>query len=290
MSRTISLRLCLVVLLCLSGCNALSGGEAAETPMVTPADVPTDAPTSTYGLAPGLTRQGVVEPVTLGRAHEAVLEETSYTNLWTKTVRYTNGSLRVRGTSTRHVVVPTEQYYVSVEWHWPSSNRFNYTFVSREFWSDGERVLASISRGNNTTYRHHESPNSPIFTSDLPRGERFHNLFYAINTNVVNQTMRNGTTLYRLTGTEITDLDALFRINSRYKHPRNLSFHATIDSRGLVHKYRLAYTATLTTTSRPTPVRIVKTTRYTKIGNTTVERPPWYSKANQTTPVRTQRE
>jgi hypothetical protein len=257
--------------------------------MVTPADVPTDAPTSTYGLAPGLTRQGVVEPVTLGRAHEAVLEETSYTALSKKTVRYTNGTVIIRETSTSHVVAPTERYYVRFKGRGPESYKFNATFWSWEFWSDGERTLIARSQGNNTTYRHYESANPPAYTPDPLQGEQFYDLFYAINTNVVNQTMRNGTTLYRLTATEITDTDALFRINNRYKNPRDLSFYAVIDSRGLVHRYLIAYTATLTTTSRPTPVRIVETSRYTEIGNTTVERPPWYSKANQTTPIRSPR-
>lgn len=63
MSRKIGLRLCLVALLCLSGCNVFSGGETAETPTVTPADVPTDEPMSARGFPPGITEQGVVDPI-----------------------------------------------------------------------------------------------------------------------------------------------------------------------------------------------------------------------------------
>lgn len=72
-----------------------------------------------------------------------------------------------------------------------------------------------------------------------------------------------------------------------YRNPRNITFRALIDSRGIVHEYRLAYTATGTKTNTNVTTRIVETIRYTEIGSTNVERPSWYETANQsTTPPR----
>nr|WP_264822408.1 hypothetical protein [Halocatena marina] len=118
----------------------------------------------------------------------------------------------------------------------------------------------------------------------FPRGEQYYTLFQAVDTKVINHTTNNGTTLYRLTSTEIADPTQLDWHESGMKKFRNLTFHAVIDSRGVVHEYRLAYTATLTETNPSTSVRVVSTTRYTKMGSTTVDRPSWYAKANNTTP------
>ena len=288
MSQRISLCLCLVVLLCLPGCNALSGGETSETPMVTPASVPTNEPMSAHGLPPGVTEQGVVDPIALGRAHEAVLNETSYTVIEKFTVKYTNGTLLSRTTETRQVVAPTERYYVTIRWYRPNTDIASYTVKNKSIWSDGERVLVAISdsQTNETTYQYYQSLD--MHESSLrgfPRGEQLYNLFYAIDTEIDNYTTHNGTTLYRITATEIKGPDTLLGFGNVTKNPRNITFHAVIDSRGLVHKYKLSYITTFTTKNYSTPIRIVRTARYTKIGNTTVERPPWYSKANRTTPV-----
>jgi hypothetical protein len=290
MSLRIGLSLCLVVLLLLSGCNAFSSGEAAETPQVTPADVPTEEPRSVRGFAPGLTRQGVVDPIALGRAHEAVLTNTSYTVLSKRTVRYLNGTVRMRGTTTTRVVAPADRYYMIREQYRPAVDDTNHTSIKTARWSDGTRELVAISRNNNTTYKSHELSlvrNSYIY--GLQQGKRFFNLFSAIDTHIINNTIRNETTLYRLASTKITQPDYIPGVGSVYKNPRNLTFHALIDSHGLVHKYRLAYTATFKKTNRSTPVRIERTVRYTRIGNTTVERPPWYRAANSTTPERSPR-
>jgi hypothetical protein len=290
MSQTINLRLCLVVLLLLSGCNAFSGGDTAETPLVTPADVPTEEPRSVRGFAPGLTRQGVVDPIALGRAHEVTLTNTSYTVLSKHTVRYPNGTIRTRGTTTTQVVDSADRYYMIREQYRPTVDDANHTSMMRAYWSDGTRVLVAVSRNNNTIYKNNKlSPKTHSYIYDYQQGKRFFDLFSAIDTHIVNHTTRNGTMLYRLALTEITQPNLLMEVGHRYKNSRNITFYAVIDSRGLVHEYRLAYTATLTETSQPTSIRTVETVHYTRIGNTTVERPPWYHAANSTTPERSSR-
>ncbi|WP_444881622.1 DUF7537 family lipoprotein [Halocatena marina] len=289
MSQNLGLRLCLVVLLCLSGCNAFNGGST-ETASITPAGVPTDDPNATRGLAPGLTNHGVVDSIALGDAHEAVLSNTSFTIHGKTTVKYSNGTLRRQGERTARVVNPRDRRYINVSIYTQNKIRSDQKSTNNSFWSNGERVLVALSSSqtNSTTYQHFESrdPQYPILKYH-PQKERYYTLFQAVDTKVINHTTNNGTTLYRLTSTEIADSAQLIEYSMNVKiaqNPRNLTFHAVIDSRGVVHEYRLAYTATLTETNPSTSVRVVSTTRYTKMGSTTVDRPSWYAKANNTTP------
>ncbi|WP_438268366.1 DUF7537 family lipoprotein [Halocatena marina] len=281
MSQNLGLRLCLVVLLCLSGCNAFNGGNT-ETASITPAGVPTDDPNATRGLAPGLTNHGVVDSIALGDAHEAVLSNTSFTIHGKTTVKYSNGTLRRRIKTTSSLVPSQNRYYRKYNLYNPNRSGSNSIVLNRSTWAEDGQVLTATysSKTNTTTYKNRSSFGYMKF----PRGEQYYTLFQAVDTKVINHTTNNGTTLYRLTSTEIADPTQLDWHESGMKKFRNLTFHAVIDSRGVVHEYRLAYTATLTETNPSTSVRVVSTTRYTKMGSTTVDRPSWYAKANNTTP------
>lgn len=279
MPKTLGLRLCLVVLICLSGCNAFTGNTTPETPSLTPVDIPTDDPNTTRGLAPGLTNQGVVDPIALGSAHEVVLANTSFTLHGKKTEKYTNGTIRTQWRTIARVVSPRSRYHSNIDWYDPNTIAFNHTIPNRSIWSNGERTLVatSLSSTNTTSYQHFESSNPPLPVPEYPHGEQYYNLFKIIDTKVVNHTTHDGTTLYRLTSTEIVDPAQLIKYSMNSKtarNPRNLTFHAVIDSRGVVHEYQLAYTATLTGTNQSTSVHVVNTKRYTNIGATTVDRPP----------------
>jgi hypothetical protein len=284
MHRTTALSLFLIPLLFLSGCNALGSGDNTAEPTVTPADVPTDerTPTPVSQLAPGLTRYGVVDRVALGTAHDATLSNTSYTYLSSVTERYANDTLRARQTTKARVVEPKGRFYFVNNHTLRRVPRVNNTDRRIEIWSDGTRVLRAATVGNNTTYQKGSSVG--VSTSDFSNGAQFYTLFRAINTRVVDRKTRNGTTLYRIKSTKVPHPSALSEGRTNiYKNPRNLTFHALIDSHGTVHEYRLAYTATGTARNTNVTTRIVKTVRYTEIGSTTVERPSWYEAANQTT-------
>lgn len=287
MSQTSGLCLCLVILVCLAGCNALTGETTTEPPSITPAEIPTDDPNATQRLAPGLTNHGVVDPSALANAHEAVLTNTSFTRKGTMTKKYTNGTIRTQRVMTTRMVAPKDRYYINVEEYGHNTNRYNQTPDNLSYWSNGERVFVASpsSKMNTTTYHHWESATPADLESGFIRGEMYSEWFQIFDTKVSNHTTHNGTTLYRVTATGIADPDRLTKIFPDTKQPRNLTFHAMIDSRGLVHEYRLAYTATLTETNRPTPIQIVSGMRHTNIGATTVDRPSWYTTANRTTPT-----
>jgi hypothetical protein len=131
MHRATALRLFLVALLLLSGCNAFSGGDNTTRQTVTPAAVPTNGPTQTptTQLAPGLTQYGVVDPVALGAAHNAALSNTSYSYVKTVSETYANGTLRARRTIKARVVEPKRRFYSILDRGLPGVHNGRTAFV-----------------------------------------------------------------------------------------------------------------------------------------------------------------
>lgn len=294
MQRASLASLVLVVFVMVAGCNAFNGGS--EMPRVAPKDVPTAEPTQTpvSRLAPGLTLYGVVDPHALSQAHDAALNNTSYTYLESVTKEYINGTLRARQTVTTRVVDPIGRFYTIVTKDLPRVPS-PATHLRFEYWSDGTGMLVARTVGSNTTYQKFPANRANV---EISNSKQLSTLFQAIDTRVVNRTTRNGTTLYRLEATQITDPIALFELTNifttpktatMYENQRNVTFYALIDSHGLVHEYRLAYTKTLVTNGRNVTIRTIISIRHTNVGSTTVERPSWYgtvmnqSQTNRTT-------
>lgn len=284
MNRSQLLPIVVAAVVVLAGCNALTGGDDTETdtPTVTPVDVPTDEPTATPMpmLAPGLTEAGVVSASDLANAHEDALDNGSYTIVSNSTVRYANGTLRYQRNRIMRVSEGSEPFYAVSRYN--GSGRQPVVTLQRiERWSDGERLYSAIVRENETRYS--TSALNRAFIS-VQKGDQFLSLFTALETRVVGQETRNGTELYRVRATNITNPEYLPRsVLNTSKNPRNISFRALVDSEGIVQSYHLGYTTTEINRGVETTNRVTQSLRYTDIGSTTVERPAWYEAANRTT-------
>lgn len=252
--------------LVLAGCNGIALGEdETPPPRFTPAAVPTDAPTPmpVPQLAPGLMGTGITDAFALAEAHTAVLNDTSYTFYENSTVRYMNGTIYNQFTTHVQFAANDSRFY-SVQ------NGSSIDVRGRDgisFWSNGERVIVAQTSNNNTSYGV-----LPQESFSGPSVEQIYVLFSSVETRVAGRETRNGTTLYRVVATNVTNPTVF---ESDWQNPRNVSLQALISSQGLVPEYRLNYTATL----NGEPVRINQQVRYTDLGNTTVERPPWYDEA-----------
>ena len=286
MNRSQVLPIVIAAMVVLSGCNALTGGGGddteTETPTVTPVDVPTDEPTATPVpvLAPGLTGAGVVDAADLANAHEDALNDDSYTVVSNNTIRYANGTLRFQWNRTMRVAEGLEPFYIVSR---PNGSGRQPVVSSQrvERWSNGERLYSAIVRQNDTKYS--VSALNRGFIS-VQNGEQFLTLFNALETRVVGQETRNGTEIYRIRATNVTNPEYLPRsVLNTSKNPRNISFRALVDSEGVVRSYHLAYTATDIWRGVETTNRVTQSLHYTDIGSTVVERPDWYEAANHTT-------
>ena len=267
----------LVISLVFAGCNGISLGGETPTETLTPAAVPTDEPTPTPvpQLAPGLTEAGVTNPFTLAAAHTATLNDTSYLFYENTTVRYENDTI------TDSSMIRTEFAAAANRFHIVQNETNSLGPRNISLWSNGERILVAQTSDNSTSYNvlRNTENDARQFLSFGTSDERIGRLFSAVETRVTDRERRNGTTLYRVEATDVTNPGAF---ESEWQNPRNVTLVAHIGSPGLVRAYHLRYEATLD----GAPVRVERHVSYTNIGNTTVERPPWYDAAIGTTTPR----
>ncbi|EMA45417.1 DUF7537 family lipoprotein [Halococcus saccharolyticus] len=277
MDRSARVAAVLVLAVVLAGCNGLAlGGDGTPTRTVTPAAVPTDEPTPTPRpeLAPGLTGDGVVDPFALGNAHASILDGSSYTLHENSSVVYPSGMIYSNGT-VEAWLTPDEDRYAVVRSG--SQTSASFPVIEERFWSNGNRTLSVRSTTDETTYEIIDGDDGPlpvrrVMDGDPTNSERIATVFGAMETRVVGQAVRNGTRLYRVRGSNLT---SAFALDDEWDAPGNVALVALVDRWGLVHEYRLNYTASLD----GDPVRVSRRVRYTDLGSTTVERPSWYEAA-----------
>jgi hypothetical protein len=266
----------LALLVLLAGCSGFGGGGTPTEP-ITPAPVPTATATATPHdlLAPGLSPVGVTDPYALGDAHAARLQATAYTVRTERTVRTPGGRrlghetsvVRVAATGTfrsRVTATGTAADFVS-----GSSGR-----VDR--WSDGEQLVVAVTANGSTRYgyvpRGSFDPRRPRLSVTR---DRLFALFSAVDTRLTDRFERNGTTVYRVESTGVAAPDRIADAEV-VRDPRNVSFTALVDARGVVRAYTLRYRATATSGE---PVVVALSVDTVRIGATTVERPDWYDRA-----------
>lgn len=259
-----------VLSLCFAGCNGISFGSETPTETLTPAAVPTDEPTPTPvpQLAPGLTEGGVTNPFALAGAHTTALNDTSYVFHENTTVRYVNGTIADSSMIRTAFEATTNRFHI-VQNETSSIGSRNVSL-----WSNGEGILVAQTSNDTTSYNvlRNTENDARRFLSFGTSDERIGRLFSAVETRVTDRERRNGTTLYRVEATDITNRGVF---ENEWQNPRNITLVAYIGSQGLVREYHVTYAATLD----GAPVRVERHVRYTAIGNTTVERPPWYDAA-----------
>lgn len=261
-----------VVALLLVGCNATGGG----TPTLTPAAVPTDAPTPRPDVAPGVGQRGVEDSFALAEAHRSVLDDTAYTLTTNTSISGANGSLKTERTRTR---VSNEAYhYVQVERVAPTYP-VSATAPRIDVYYDGERALYRSREGNETTYQRDPTPrlSGPLF--DPSNGEQVATLFGAFDRQRVER-VSMGRPRYRIEASGLRETHAIVT-PALLERPHDVTFEALLTPRGVVRSYRLRYDARFENRT----VRVVETMRVSGVGTTSVERPPWYENANETTTV-----
>jgi hypothetical protein len=257
-----------VLLVVLAGCNGVLDGGNDDTATLTPAAVPTDDPTPTPAprLAPGLTEAGVTNASALAAAHDALLEDTSFTVRRTVTHRTRDG------TPVRRVTSVTR---VGADGRFRATKRWNGTTGLRRvaYYDDGERLLvATTDASNATTYRRASSASGGSVVAGTG-SEQFERVATIAETRVVGRAERNGTTVYRL-----APMDGWrTRSIAAAELGRSIRMRARVTARGLVRSY--TFRQTLSGEDFNGTAVIVAATRYTAIGSTTVERPSWYETA-----------
>lgn len=265
----------LAALVVLAGCGGLAG-STQPTRTLTPVALPTDEPTPTpvEELAPGLTAAGVASPFRIADAHAGLLGDASFTLRSVRTVRTANGSLRARTTLTGAFAPGRRRYHVVL-----TRDGRDARFDRLEDFSDGRRVLRAIERNNSTSYTVVRGPGGepahprevlfvdPIFPSYVER------LLEAIEAARVESVGGGPARTYRVRATAVSKPTVAAAVEAGAVE--NVSLTLLVDERGLVYELRLEYATELL----DTPVRVTRRFRYSAVGATTVDRPPWYAAA-----------
>lgn len=265
----------------LAGCGSIAVGGPSPEPdgtTVTPAPIPTERPTPTPvdQLAPGLTGNGVVDPLALAEAHESVLSVRSETVRLRRDVRYVNGELRSRRVQVTRVSANRQRFHtaITVGGSYPP-----FAGDRLEFYSNGNLLLqATFLPDHRSFFRlplaEYREQNDVDVVISSPDAGTVYLLFAVVETRVTARVDRPDGTRYRVRGTQLVRPGTLAEAED-VRDPRNVSLSAVIDERGVVLDFTLRYDARIGNRS----VTVVSSGTHTAIGNTTVPRPPWVATA-----------
>lgn len=186
-------------------------------------------------------------------AHYAVLANTSYTVRLTSTRESTNGSVQTSYDRVLRVAAPDRFHYLLTVRDAGGERRI-------ERWRAGDEAFAATTADGETTYRRLDEPPRPT----LVARDELTRVLELTPSQFDGTVDRNGTTLYRLAGGP-SDVSGL----------SNVSYVAMVDPRGLLVSYTVTYE--VSERDRTRTVRV--TAAFEAVGETSVERPPWYDEA-----------
>jgi hypothetical protein len=269
----------LAVLLALAGCSAVPGGGGGgpATESLTPAPIPEQG-TSAERLAPGLTREGVTDPLALANAHGAALEtDYGFHSNWT--ARYRNGSVHAH--ADQRVLVTPAGFTARVTVAGRPGFLTTGPRLTATFWSNGTVLAERIEREDTVGYRYLGAATynggAGFYTSlRRPKPWRDHYaLFTAVETRVVDEFGGDtGPRRYTVVGERLRD-PAVFGAATDVRRPANVSLRAVVTEGGAVRSLRLSYDGTVRNGRR---VHVTRSIDYEDdVGQVT--RPEWFGVA-----------
>jgi hypothetical protein len=277
--------LLLVTAVMLAGCGTVdtASGPGQPTTTLTPAPVPEErGPDGGRLIAPGLSTRGVFDADALVESHRTTLTERGFVLTRNRTVVRPNdtagrGTLNTVGM--RVVVGPgAGSYHLTrverSDREWPFVDTYALIGV---WYSDPIVRNRFVDEGRVARYwgQNQAAAEGPV--RDLTQVGSVRSDFEAVDLRVVGNRTVEGVRVYRLRGERFGDPDELVT-PPLLSDPRNVSMTARIDERGVVRSYSLSFEATF---GGDGPVRVRRTYRVADVGTTTVDRPAWVARANE---------
>ena len=258
----------------LAGCGGVSPGAPPESgagTTATPAPVPTDRAT----LPPGVGEGGVHDGATLAAAHtDRVLDADSYTLSRNETTYWPNGTVGSRTSATveRNATTRRWRYRERSPVPKPTTGR-SPAVVGRDIWGEGERAYLRERHADGTdrVRRLGGETFGSLRLFGLRLDANFVALFGGLEIRLAGRETVDGTTHYRLAGSDVTDSDRMDRAVPGW-NVTDVSFEAVVAADGAIRRYRVAYTAVRPDAGR---VRTVSVVRYDRVSSTTPRRPGW---------------
>lgn len=215
---------------------------------------------------PGVSEDGIDEPIELVTAHRETLENTSYTISTATTYRRPNGTMFAQSYTATRVAPGAESFSVATTQTMRNATRpLGIQHYDVEVWAnETDALVARDFRDGNASYQRTSRASAPFEPN--AQWELLYAALGSGNATLVGHAERNGTTLYKLVSTpsEESVTDEL-----------GYEFSALVDSEGVVHSFQMTQRSTID----DRPVIVSRSVHVTELGNTTVERPSWYEQA-----------
>jgi hypothetical protein len=262
----------------LAGCSGWGGEGTTET--VSPAPVP-EATAEATEVPPGISGRTVTNSDTLMLAHAAITGTRSHRLRSVWTARYMNGSLYASVHQRVRVSADRKRFFATFDTEGPHASVLGFRNARFALYSDGEHLYQAVTKAGTTEYS----------VGSLHLGESFHVsvsranprwrlavLIGALNPRLAEPPSEGTNGSFRLVSSERAP-PWEFALEVAGKTPRNVSFEMLVTEDGLVTSYRLAYSAFV----EGGRIRVVRTVEYTDIGQTSVSRPSWITRLDEST-------
>jgi len=267
------------VVVLLAGCSGVALGPGGESETVTPVPVPTDS-----GFPPGLGPSGVEDVSTLAASHAGTLDETSFTVLTNRTVRWPNGSIR-SAMNVRLKLSATRNYHADVSVYGSEGSViFGEPPTEAEYWANDEVYLRRQEIDNRTVFSRYSTSEEYVGTwrfwlgtiaLDIGPSTDLRRTVGSFDTRVAGQPTVDGEQVVHITGTAVTS-ERFVDDQSDAFDVRNATLHAFVTESGFVRSYYVIYEADL---PDQRTVTIRRSVRFRDVDSTTIDRPPWYDEA-----------
>jgi hypothetical protein len=241
----------------LAGCTAVGLGTESPTPIPTPA-WPAEGP-------PGVTTDGVADPLALARAHTGALVGRSFTYRATVVVRTTGGIQLGTVHTVRRVGADGRfAHRMRTEGVVPSAVT---PFEAVDVYSNGTRTVIRFRRDGENRTLVSSARSASIAPYDVVGKGTLYSVLSATDPRALEPIRRGGTTYVHLRGENGTTTLGVTRVT-------NATFEALVAPSGLVSRYRLTYHADESGYA-DWAGRLDRTVVYEAVGETRVERPGW---------------
>jgi len=268
-----------VALVVLSGCSGLFGSSDSSPETVTPAPLPTDSEFPT-----GVDATGVTDATALAATQEVTLENTSYTLVTNRTVRGANGSVR-SSIEVQLRLSSARNYHAEISVRGPDAPLVIGEPPTRaEYWANDEEYIRRQVIDNRTEYSRYGPSEEYVGTwrfwlgtvaLDIDPETDLRKTLESFETCVAERATVDDSERIHVVGTEPISEDFVDD-QSDVVSVGNATVHAFVTESGFVESYYVVYDAELADGSS---VSVRRSVRYSTLGNTTVDRPPWYEEA-----------
>ncbi|NHN61471.1 MULTISPECIES: hypothetical protein [Halorussus] len=249
--------------------GSTTGSMTPDSPVASAPQGTTTAQENATEYPPGLSAEGVTDPLAFADAHRATLRNTSYTVTATYTMQRPNGTVITHTVTATRVAPGGSSYYAVL-----SASRSNESRTPGlagydiAVWANETVAVTARQDGDgDPTYRRTTRDRAP-FQVDR-QWELLYSAVGTTDTAVVQRFERGETTLFQVASTGRSGSPSAHHHRSRY------GFVAVVDADGVVRSFQQRYR----TTFRDRPAVVSRTVQVTAVGNTTVERPDWYGQA-----------